>query len=546
MKGWKNQKRWLIGVLCALMSWQASAQLLRTTVAQGELEGVEEQGMGHFKGIPFAQPPVGDLRWKAPVPVAPWQGVYQAKQFKDKPYQQSQGQTRLGQPGMSEDCLYLNVLTPAKQANEKRPVLVWIHGGGFATGASWYDDGIHFAKAGLVYCAITYRLNVFGFLALPELSAESERETGRAISGNYGLMDQLMALRWIRENIAAFGGDPEKITIMGESAGGISVAMLCQSPLAKGLFRGAISESGGNMTPVSDRRIDNNTMRNVKGSEAYGRAMMERLGLGKKSLKALRKVDPEVFMRDSAAFSVGGSLWPCYDDYVITTDAYRQYEAGNYNDVNVLMGINSDEGSMFAGFLGRFTPEQYAEQMNQSFPDPVWRQRFLEMYPGQTEQEVFDSYSDIFRESVFAWPSYVWGNIQSARTAAGQGQGKVYMYFFDQLRDNYFRRGQKTDRRYLTTHAAELAFTFGHEAHRQTDPRHAAVSRMMFQYWVNFVRTGDPNGDGSENQPLPAWMPYQQGTESVLYFRDGACLAPMPNQPQLDLWDAYFKAVRSK
>ena len=280
-------KKFYALALCSMLALQASAQMTHTTVAQGEVEGVAEQGMGYFKGIPFAQPPVGDLRWKAPVPASSWEGVYQAKEFKAKPYQQTQGPTRPGQPGISEDCLYLNILTPAKNKDEKLPVLVWIHGGGFSTGESWSQNGTSFAKNGIVYAAITYRTNVFGFLSLPALTQESEKETGRAISGNYGLMDQIMALQWIHDNIGAFGGDPEKVTIMGESAGGISVAMLCQSPLAKGLFRSAISESGGNMVPVDNVRIDNNSMRNVAGSEAYGQAMLNRLGLGKKKLKDL-------------------------------------------------------------------------------------------------------------------------------------------------------------------------------------------------------------------------------------------------------------------
>ena len=145
--------------LCSMLALQASAQMTHTTVAQGEVEGVADQGMGHFKGIPFAQPPVGDLRWKAPLPAAKWEGVYQAKEFKAKPYQQTQGPARPGQPGISEDCLYLNVLTPAKSKTDKLPVLVWIHGGGFSTGASWEQNGINYAKAGIVYCAITYRTN---------------------------------------------------------------------------------------------------------------------------------------------------------------------------------------------------------------------------------------------------------------------------------------------------------------------------------------------------------------------------------------------------
>ena len=529
--------RKIITAVClALLTFNANAQLTKTTVEQGEIEGLAENGLGSFKGIPFAQPPVGELRWKAPVKAAAWNGIYKDHEFKAKPYQQAQGPTRPGQPGISEDCLYLNILTPAKNKDEKLPVLVWIHGGGFSTGESWSQNGTSFAKNGIVYAAITYRTNVFGFLSLPALTQESEKETGRAISGNYGLMDQILALQWIHDNISAFGGDPEKVTIMGESAGGISVAMLCQSPLAKGLFRGAISESGGSMAPVDNVRIDNNSMRNVAGSEAYGQAMLNRLGLGKKKLKDLRKMDPEVFMTDSAAFSAGGALWPTYDDYVLSSDAYKQYQNGNYNDVNVLIGTNSDEGSMFTGFLGGYTPAQYEYEMKTSFPDAEWQAKFRAMYPGTNNQEAFDAHADIFRDAAFAWPTYAWGNLQSQRTLEKKGNGNVYMYFFDQEKFNMFRRGQQTDRKFLSMHAVELSYTFNSSGWGgPKDPSSEAETKIIHQYWINFIKTGNPNGN-----LLPYWPTYQKDTESVMYFRDGAHVTALPNKPQLELWESYF------
>lgn len=534
--------RKIITTVClALLAFNANAQLTKTTVEQGEVEGIAENGLGSFKGIPFAQPPVGELRWKAPVKAAAWNGTYKAQEFKAKPYQRAQGPSRPGQPGISEDCLYLNILTPAKNKDEKLPVLVWIHGGGFSTGESWSQDGTSFAKNGIVYAAITYRTNVFGFLSLPALTQESEKETGRAISGNYGLMDQIMALQWIHDNISAFGGDPEKVTIMGESAGGISVAMLCQSPLAKGLFRGAISESGGNMVPVDNVRIDNNSMRNVAGSEAYGQAMINRLGLGKKKLKDLRKMDAEVFMADSAAFSAGGALWPTYDDYVLSSDAYKQYQNGNYNDVNVLIGTNSDEGSMFTGFLGGYTPAQYEYEMKTSFPDKEWQSKFRSMYPGSNNQEAFDAHSDIFRDAAFAWPTYAWGNLQSQRTLDKKGKGNVYMYFFDQEKFNMFRRGQQTDRKFLSMHAVELSYTFNSSGWGgPKDPSSEAETKIIHQYWINFIKTGNPNGE-----LLPYWPTYQKDTESVMYFRDGAHVTALPNKPQLELWESYFNWRRN-
>ena len=522
----------------ALFAMSLNAQLLHTTVAQGEVEGVEQNGLAHYKGIPFATPPVGDLRWKAPLPAQKWQGVYKADSFKDKPYQQSQGPARPGQPGVSEDCLYLNVLTPAKKAGEGLPVLVWIHGGGFNTGASWENNGEKFAQAGIVYAAITYRTNVFGFLSLPELSQESQKENGRAISGNYGLMDQIMALQWIHDNIAAFGGDPEKVTIMGESAGAISVAMLCQSPLTKGLFRGAISESGGNMAPEDNVRIDNNSIRNMAGSEKYGKDFINRIGMGKLRLKDLRKVDPEKFMGDPIAFGAGGALWPVYDGYVLKGDPYPMYQQGDYNDVNILMGTNSDEGSMFTGFLGGFKPEQYEQEMKESFPNADWQQKFRTMYPGKTDQEAFDAHSDIFREAAFAWPTYAWGNLQSKNTAEGKGKGKVYMFFFNHAKQNFFRRGDQGGREYLTMHAGELGLTFGQLGGfgGPASPSDEALSRLVMQYWINFIKTGDPNGGY-----LPLWPVYAEGTECVKNFRDGAFLTGIHNLPQLQLWEEYMK-----
>ena len=516
-----------------LLTTSVQAQLVHTAVKQGEIEGVCENGLAHYKGIPFAEPPVGELRWKAPLQAKAWDGTFKADHFAKKPYQQGRDK------GISEDCLYLNVLTPAKSKDEQLPVLVWIHGGGFATGESFGQNGDNFAKAGIVYVSITYRLNAFGFLSLPALTKENKKLTGRATSGNYGLMDQILALQWVHDNISAFGGDPDKVTIMGESAGAISVAMLCQSPMAKGLFRGAISESGGNMVPCEYTRVFNNSMRNQAGSDAYGQAYIQRLGLGKKSLKELRKVDPAVFMNDSAAFSAGGALWPVYDDYVLTPDAYQQYEAGNYNDVNVLIGTNSDEGSMFSGFLGSITEADYQREMTESF-EPEWRERFMQMYPGSTPQERFDAHSDIFREAAFAWPTYAWGNIQSKRTKENKGQGKVYMYHFDQLKTNPFRRGQLTSRKNISTHAFELSFTFGH-SWGPMDELDKAESRLMMRYWINFIKTGNPNDD-----TLPLWTEYAKDTESVMYFRDGAHLTGMPNITQLKLWEEYMQWRREK
>jgi para-nitrobenzyl esterase len=328
---------------------------------------------------------------------------------------------------------------------------------------------------------------------------------------------------------------------MGESAGGISVAMLCQSPLAKGLFRGAISESGGNMVPVDNVRIDNNSMRNVAGSEAYGQAMINRLGLGKKKLKDLRKMDAEVFMADSAAFSAGGALWPTYDDYVLSSDAYKQYQNGNYNDVNVLIGTNSDEGSMFTGFLGGYTPAQYEYEMKTSFPDKEWQSKFRSMYPGSNNQEAFDAHSDIFRDAAFAWPTYAWGNLQSQRTLDKKGKGNVYMYFFDQEKFNMFRRGQQTDRKFLSMHAVELSYTFNSSGWGgPKDPSSEAETKIIHQYWINFIKTGNPNGE-----LLPYWPTYQKDTESVMYFRDGAHVTALPNKPQLELWESYFNWRRN-
>ena len=494
-------------------------------VKQGKVHGVVEKGLGTFKAIPFAEAPVGELRWKAPVPKKKWSGVFDATEFSGMPPQQVR--TRPGAPGpkVTEDCLYLNIQTPAVSAKEKLPVLVWIHGGGFITGDANSNDGVKFAKQGIVYVSLSYRTGALGFLSLPELSAENER----GISGNYGLLDMIEGLKWVKENIAAFGGDPSKVTIMGESAGAIAVSMLCASPLAKGLFRGAISESGGSFCPVDAVRFDNNGIRDMKGSEDYGKEWMKRIGVS--SLAELRQTGWEKLVSDEQSGGVGG-FWPTVDGYVLPDDQYKMYEAGNYNDVNVLIGTNSDEGAMFSRptQLDKYQADIRAEYG--PFAD-----RMLELYPATTDEETFGALSDIFRETAFSWPTWAWANLQNKT-----GKGKVFLYYFDQFDANRpMFGGPNAPKPRGANHASEMQYVFASPWGRPFQGGDKAVSDAMNHYWANFVKTGDPNGEGLDNWPV-----YKDGEKTVMFFKNGTALIETPNKPQLELMEEYFAWKRQQ
>lgn len=505
----------------AIMSLAAATlcygQITRTEVSQGQVEGVERDGLGYFMAIPYGEAPVGELRWKAPVPKKAWAGTFMAMEAGGMPPQRAFSFPGRPGPKISEDCLYLNVITPAKSRDEKLPVLVWIHGGGFITGSANQNDGSNFARQGIVFASIEYRTGALGFLAHPELSAES----GKGISGNYGLLDMILALHWIQDNISAFGGDPSKVTIMGESAGAIAVSMLCASPLAKGLFRGAISESGGSFCPVDSVRTNNNGIRDVKGAEQFGVEFMKRIGAS--SIAELRAMDPEKWVGDEPSIGVGG-FWPTVDGYVLPDDQYTMYENGNYNDVNCLIGTNSDEGAMFSRPV---SVEAYEQSVRKDFGP--YAEKILAMYPAEDEPGTFAALSDIFRETAFAWPTYVWAKLQQQT-----GKGKVYMYYFDQFNENGGFPGGPQRKQRGANHASEMPFVFA----TPWGPFSAddqKVSDAMHTYWGNFVKYGDPNGEG-----LDSWPVYDENERTVMFFKNGTSLIETPNMPQLQLMEEYF------
>lgn len=496
----------------------ASAQsvITRTIVEQGSVEGVEENGLGVFKAIPYAKPPVGELRWREPVPFGKWEGVYKTTEYAKMPPQQ-QGRTS-DSSRWSEDCLYLNVITPAKSKGEKLPVMVWIHGGGFATGNYTSPMGTNLAKRGVVFVSIAYRTGTLGFLAHPELSAESKY----GVSGNYGLLDQIEALKWIKKNIAAFGGDSNRITIFGESAGAIAVSMLCASPLAKGLFNAAISQSGGSFCPVDSVRTNNNGIRDLKGAEAYGMELMKRFGAS--SLKELREMSPEAWIGDQQSTGVGG-LWPTVDGYVITEDQYKLYQAGEFNDVHILIGTNSDEGSMF---VRPSSVEDYNKEIQRDYGP--FAERMLKAYPASTEQETFYARSDIFRETAFAWPTYIWARLQAKKS-----DKNIYVYYFDHVSERMRERSPRG-----AGHAADLQYVFG-TFWGEPSKEDKAVSDMMMSYWVNFATTFNPNGEG-----VPEWPLYDEQKATVLHIKDGAQLISMPNADKIDLMEDFYQWKRGQ
>jgi len=339
----------------------AFSQIQMVSTTGGQLQGVVVDGVASFKGIPFAAPPVGNLRWKAPEPVKKWTGIRKADSYAAGCMQDPAMSKMMGTAAnVSEDCLYLNVWTGAKKAGEKRPVMVWIHGGAFVGGMTGTPmfDGTKFAQEGVVLVSIAYRLGVFGFLAHPELS----RESGKG-SGTYGIQDMIAALQWVKDNIAQFGGDPSCVTIFGESAGGIAVGMLAAAPQAKGLFQRAISESGGSFAPP---RIANEAGQNVptlKLAEANGEAFLKRLGAA--DIKAARALSAEQIQKAVGSGMGGGGFWPVADGNILPGDPYELYQKGRFNDTPILLGTNSNEGGLF--MRGPVTAAVFEKQIRSGY-----------------------------------------------------------------------------------------------------------------------------------------------------------------------------------
>ena len=320
-----------ISILCLLLIILLSATvkaqpIVKTHIETGDIEGVIENNLAVYKAIPYAQPPVGNLRWKDPQPAKPWNGVLKTDKFGPWPPQPER--PGLTNSMMNEDCLYLGIATPATSTNDNLPVMVWIHGGGFRTEHYGGDLWQHLAKRGVVVVSVEYRTGALGFMAHPALSKESKN----GHSGNYGLLDQIFALKWVQRNIKNFGGDPSKVTIFGESAGAISCSILCASPLAKGLFRAAISQSGGSFAPWDDNSRTILTGASQKGAEQNGLAFQKHLK--KKNIKQMRQMSAESLTGANVGFD---GFWPCVDGYVITDDLYRLYERGEYSDIPVIV-----------------------------------------------------------------------------------------------------------------------------------------------------------------------------------------------------------------
>ena len=512
-------KRFTIGVAGAVVllacACAAQAQVREASVTGGRVSGVEAHGIVSFKGIPFAAPPVGALRWKAPQPVNPWSGVKQAGAFGPGCVQAASPYTQV--PSMSEDCLYLNVWTPAKTAGDRLPVMVWIYGGAFTGGAASMAmyDGTRLAEKGVVLVSLNYRLGPFGFLAHPALTKESGKG-----SGNYGLQDQIAALRWVRENIAKFGGDPSRVTIFGESAGGISVSMLTVSPYAKGLFQRAISESGGNFGLPRTGNEAGGSAPVLRVAEADGERFLQALGAA--DIKAARDVPAEKVLATAASARV--RFWPVFDGDVIPGDQYQLYEAMKFNDTPILVGTNSDEGNLF---VRSSTTTAFETQVRNGYGKDAGT--VLAAYPHATDEQASRAAKDLFRDSTFAWGTAAWARLQSKK-----GKGKAYVYYFD-------RRTPQSPNG--ANHAAEIGFVFRNlSGGRRGAPTQAetALSDLMSSYWTNFAKTADPNGPG-----LPAWPAFTANDQRVMYFDGKSEARPLPNTTQLKALDQYFADRRA-
>lgn len=484
----------LVGVLSA---WAASPAD-EVTVENGKLQGTanEDHSVRMFKGIPFAAPPVGDLRWKAPQPALKWSGVRQADKFGSACLQTNVfGDIYFRDAQPSEDCLTLDIWIPAKPAGAKIPVIVWFYGGGFVAGSASEPryDGENLAKKGVIIVNPNYRLGVFGFFSHPQLSKDS----GRNASGDYGLLDQVAALQWVVKNIAAFGGDPHNITIAGESAGSLSVSALMASPLARNLFQKAIGESGAFFPsePSAGMRLHP-----LVDSEQSGVKFAE--AVGAKSIVDMRAKPGDELLQAAAKQNRGFGFGPNIDGYFLRTDALTIYTEGAQSHVPLLAGWNADEGKMFAHLAPQKpTAKTFEKQARARFLDQAGE--FLKLYPASTDQEALLSAEALAGDDFIAYSTWKWIDMQ-----AKTGNAPVYRYRFEQVPavKPGAMIGPIPAADAGARHACEIEYVFQTLKSQAGVPwtyEDFKVSEAMASYWVNFAKTGNPNGSG-----LPDWPKY--------------------------------------
>ena len=493
----------------------------------GQLGGGTESspGVRAFKGIPFAAPPVGALRWQAPQPVPKWNGVRSASKFGDVCIQPA-GQGRLniafmeGSPPASEDCLYLNVWTGAAAANEKRPVMVWFFGGAFTEGAGSAPlyDGDALARKGVIVVTMNYRLGPYGFFVHPALTAESPHKA----SGNYGLMDMLASLHWVQNNIAAFGGDPRNVTVFGQSAGAMAIAALVASPESKGLFQRAISQSGAWMAFGPSPGMRTRAQAEEVGLKAATDAGVTTAA----QLRAMSTADV------TAKFRSAGML---VDGWVIPEDPSMTFAAGRQNAVDVLVGSNKDDLSFFPV---KSTTQQFEQQGRMRWGDLA--DAYLKLYPHATDAEASKSAADSSNDGAF-WHMRMYADYQVQRG------NRAWLYYFAQ--NPPAPAGQPP---LPAAHASEVPYVFDNLGRPPLFPDSSVaalsaasapdknVADQMSSYWVNFARSGNPNGAG-----LPQWQPHQAGaSERAMILDADPASERLPDKARLVLLDRLYESLR--
>lgn len=505
-----------------LPSTAVGAQTVRTEY--GRLEGVRSGPVVSYKSIPYAKPPIGNLRWREPQQASPWKGVRPADAFAPICMQTGEPLPGASPERVSEDCLYLNVWAPVRSGarrNEPLPVMVWIYGGGWTNGSSstpltWGD---RLATKDVIVVSLNYRGGAFGFLAHPELT----RESGRGASGNYGLMDQIAALKWVQRNIASFGGDPKRITLFGQSAGSMSASLLMTSPLAKGLFHQVIGQSGGVFIPPEASPAGAGFL--LKGAERAGVQLAA--ALGARDLSDMRALPASAILSQQKR----GADHFILDGYVLPREPYKVFSMAQQHPMPVLLGWNADEGRSF--IEGRTVrAATFAADLQRDFgvlPAPL-----LAAYPATTDAQARASRAELERDFRFGYDTWTWASLQ-----AKSGKGKAFVYHFAQVPPH--PAGSRFAE-WGASHGAELRYVFGHLdqepwAWSSFDRK---LADTMASYWTNFAKRGDPNGPG-----LPSWPAFNADQEQVLHLREPITIGGVVNRPALNVLDTIFAQARA-